>query len=299
VGNSDHPITLFTVRDIVCSPDSSLTTPERITALALASHMGTSGRAWPSLERLKGWTGLGMTAQRAALAKLCSGGDALFSREQGGARAGARYQPTVYRLAEGVATRAPQEMSPSSGELEGIASRHRGYRLATHKGSIEPINEPINQPTNGTGSRKPRKTRRTSSGPPPEAAAGARRFVHAFNHSFGRRVSVLPDLVQAFDARVQDGYRPEQLVALPILKAAQGLPDDLRKALQPSWLLRNGSHPRTRADGTTAGAKNWVSDTLGQADRTRLWPQHVEAARAAGVLATLLGLGARVVEGAE
>lgn len=132
--------------------------------------------------------------------------------------------------------------------------------------------------------------------PTASAQAGASRFVKAFNAAFGRRVLVLPDLVRDFEARLGDGYAGEQLVTLPILAAAAELPDDLRRGMKPAWLLRNGSHPRAGADGRVSGGKNWVADLLSGADRTTLWPQHVQAAQAVGVLDELRRLGVRFAE---
>jgi len=193
-----------------------------------------------------------------------------------------------------------QAIGDMSRDVPGMSLGHRHQTSDVKRQTPLPPQPPQGgKSEGGLEASRSRKARGASSEASPEAVAGAGRFVVAFNSVFQRRVSVLPDLVRDFDSRIRDGYDPEQLIALPILTAARGLPDDLRKALLPTWLLRNGAHPRIRVDGTTAGAKNWVSDTLGQADRTRLWPQHVEVARAVGVLDTLLALGARVVEGAD
>jgi hypothetical protein len=140
VGASNLP--LFVVRDLVTAPEV-YRPHERLVALCIGDHMNTSGTAWPSLARIKDWTGLGMTSVREALVTLCSGPRAIFTRTVGGARPGARYEPTRYTL-EGIATRAPRQVSPSSGDAEGIATRARGYRHATQK---DPRKDPQNDPT--------------------------------------------------------------------------------------------------------------------------------------------------------
>jgi hypothetical protein len=144
--------------------------------------------------------------------------------------------------------------------------------------------------------RKPSSRRPSRQTTDASAPAGAARFVEAFNLAFGRRVSVLPGLVTDFAARKADGYSTDQLVVLPILAAAAELPDDLRRDMKPAWLLRNGSHPRAGADGRVSGGKNWVVDLLSGADRATLWPRHVAAAEAVGVLEELRRLGARFAE---
>ncbi|HVO12174.1 MAG TPA: hypothetical protein VMX54_15645 [Vicinamibacteria bacterium] len=145
---------------------------------------------------------------------------------------------------------------------------------------------------------KPKGTGRRPKGPVPsgEAQATAARLIRAFNVALGRRVTLLPDLVRDVSARLADGYRADQLVALPVLAAAAEMPDDLRRGLKPAWLLRNGAHPHRSADGRVSGAKNWTSDLLSGADRTTLWPRHVAAAEAAGVLDELRRLGCRFAE---
>jgi hypothetical protein len=124
---------LFRVRGIVTAADSKFTGVERLVALCLGDHMNGSVEAWPSLRRIAAWTGLGITAVRAALERLCGADDGIFVREQGGARRGERYAAARYRLREGIATRGTRETRGSSGEREGIASRAQGYRLATQK----------------------------------------------------------------------------------------------------------------------------------------------------------------------
>lgn len=152
----------------------------------------------------------------------------------------------------------------------------------------------------GTNAARERTTsrrgrgRENAAGRGSEADAIASRFIRAFNITFGRRVTALPALVADVGGLLAAGYGGDQLVAVPILTDAQGLPADLRAALQPRWLLRTGAHPRTGHDGKVNGAKDWIAAALDRADRVTLWPRHVEAARSVGVLDALVGLGARV-----
>ncbi len=147
-----------------------------------------------------------------------------------------------------------------------------------------------------TDHRRDRKTSRRRGQLHPDAQAVADRFVAAFNGTFGRRVSALPPLVDDVSARLTAGYQPDQLVAVAILTDAQGLRDDLRRDLQPRWLLRVGAHPRATRDGGTAGGKDWIGAALDRASGTRLWPRHVEVARDVGVLDELHRLGCRISE---
>lgn len=133
---TDTDLPLLLVRDAVTGHDSERSPVERLVALAIADHMGTKDTSWPSYARLAAWTGLGMTAVRAAVATLCTGPDAVFYRVEGGARPGQRYASNRYTLTEHVATRGARQLRGSAGDIKGIATRARGYRHTTQNDSL-------------------------------------------------------------------------------------------------------------------------------------------------------------------
>jgi len=133
-------LALFLVRDRVTGPESPFTATERLVALCIGDHMNLDHEAWPSLQTIAAWTGLGMTSVRAAVARLTDGGDRVFDRERGGARPGARHEAARYRLRKPVATCGAHEPRGSAGDVEGIARRAEGYRHATQK---DPVKGPV------------------------------------------------------------------------------------------------------------------------------------------------------------
>jgi len=144
----------------VCRKGSPFSSVERLVALAIASHMDRAGsKAWPSVRRIREWSGLGRTAVRSAVRRL-AGKRGLFLRGPGGARPGSRYESPTYELREdlppegvatrpegvatrpeGVATRPPEGVATRPEGVatrpEGVATRPRGGRHAYTEESIE------------------------------------------------------------------------------------------------------------------------------------------------------------------
>ena len=81
----------------VCYEGSPFSLVERLVALAIAAHMNRAGESWPSHRCLAGWTRASERAVRRAVHRLC-GENGLFETVVGGARKGARYASTRYRL---------------------------------------------------------------------------------------------------------------------------------------------------------------------------------------------------------
>jgi hypothetical protein len=124
-------------------------------------------------------------------------------------------------------------------------------------------------------SKAPRKervaTKRSRRPASVEAEAGTVRLVELFDVIFDRHVKATADLVRDFQRRLDDGYTQDELVALPLLAEAQGFsPPDMRKRLQPGWLLRDGSGRYAGGDGLTRNTRNWVGDVLQKADETTI-----------------------------
>jgi hypothetical protein len=97
---------------------------------------------------------------------------------------------------------------------------------------------------------------------------------------------------------------PWQLVALPLIVAAQGLDDRMRKALTPEILLRDGTHPRTTAAGYTCGGTDWLERAYLRAGETVLSWKLADIARAAeekcpGLVANLERYGVRLMSPKE
>jgi hypothetical protein len=144
---------LVTVVEAVFSAESPFSGIERAVAVAVAKHVNGEGAAWPSVRRIVECSGFKETVVRAALARLCGEG-AVFEREAGGARAGARYAAATYRLRdglEGFATRGARETRGSCGEAEGFATRGLGVRHAKTEESRE---EHIEESGNARASRR-------------------------------------------------------------------------------------------------------------------------------------------------
>lgn len=129
-----------------------------------------------------------------------------------------------------------------------------------------------------------------------KAAATAVVFLESFNRVFARKVSITPKIRERIASRLREGYRAEQLIALPILVAASDLPSGLRRTIGPDVLLRDGRHPRTTRDGSTAGATDWLERELGRADRASIPLPLVAIAEQLGVAGSLRDLGATLAE---
>lgn len=177
----------------------------------------------------------------------------------------------------------PDRKSPS----EAIGDRRIG-------GEANASPEPPKPPAGGKASAARRTVRGARGTPSVLAETTAERLLECFNRTFSRRMRGTPRLLADVEARLADGYQPDELVALPILVDAQGIAAEIRKALQVGWLLRNGDRTYSR-DGETRQQKAWVEDALQKADRTKLWSQHVTVARDLGVLEMLLARGVEIL----
>jgi hypothetical protein len=128
--------------------------------------------------------------------------------------------------------------------------------------------------------------------PAPPAQTGADdtalRYLACFNAVFGRRLSMTPKIRERVRTRLHGGYRPWQLVALPVMVDAQGVPPDMKRTLGADVPLRDGRHPRTGENGTTYGATDWLERALGRLDQTVLDSRLAEIAKAFGVLEPLM-----------
>jgi hypothetical protein len=121
-------------------------------------------------------------------------------------------------------------------------------------------------------------------------------YVASFNRTFNRRLATSPDLARRIASRLHDGYAPWQILAIPLLVDANLVDAKFRHDLQPSWLLRDGKHPVTMGDGTTAGATDWISRELGRIDHTHITQRHAKIAGDLGVLDQLIEQGVKVLE---
>lgn len=120
---------LFAVRDRVTAPESPWSPVERLVALALADHMDADGVCWPSQRALATWTGLGLRAVQAALARLTAPAG-LFDEETGGSRRGERRSVSRYRLRT-VAPRAAVTIAPDA-TVRGSTVAPRAARPSHH-----------------------------------------------------------------------------------------------------------------------------------------------------------------------
>lgn len=139
--------------------------------------------------------------------------------------------------------------------------------------------------------------------PPPQPPASrgpadvVARFVAAFNATMGRRVSPTPEIESKAAALLKAGYRPWQIVALPILVDANGIDPTFRRKVSPATMLRDGKHPRTGEGGRTTGATHWLERELQRLDRTTLDPRLESIAQQFEVLDQLMQAGVAVQRG--
>jgi hypothetical protein len=122
----------------------------------------------------------------------------------------------------------------------------------------------------------------------------ADRYTACFNLTLGRRVGVMPKLEGKIQERLREGYRPWQIIALPIAVDAQGL-GEARASAQLDWFLRDGKSPRLR-NGQTWGATDWVERAVQKLDQTRLNPRQAAIAEKFGVLDQMKQAGVKVPE---
>ncbi len=152
-----------------------------------------------------------------------------------------------------------------------------------------PSPSPVLPPTTTATAVRPPAARAAASS---EAAETTRRMVSVFNAVFGRKLSALPSIEQKVAKRLKGGtWQAWQIVAAPLLVEAQNLEPRMRKALTPEILLRDGTHPRTTADGRTCGATDWLERAYQRVDQTILSPRLAELAREADVLERLRAMG--------
>ena len=126
-------------------------------------------------------------------------------------------------------------------------------------------------------------------------------FIAVFNAAFARRVGAIASVEEKALRRLSGGVEPWQLVAAPLLVAAQGLTDEMRKAISPEVLVRDGKHPRATRAGYTAGGTDWIERALLRADQTVLDAKLTGIARVAdekvpGLLDKLASRGVRFTE---
>lgn len=235
-----HPFLL--ALDAVMKADCPYSPVERWVAAALARHMDESGSAWPSARRLQEVTGLGETAVRAAIVRLCEGEAPLFYRTVGGARAGARYESSHYRLraeVEGFATRGARETRGSSGEVEGFATRGRGVRHATTERAIERAIEEAraqapgaggNQSSPGTSrpgretGRRQRPAKARHKADTPEARAVVEAHYEILGKILGSRSQVTTPKLDAAQRALSAGFTVEQLSE--VFRAVAAAPEE-------------------------------------------------------------------------
>lgn len=120
------------------------------------------------------------------------------------------------------------------------------------------------------------------------------RFLACFNGVFGRNLRPTPKITQGVRTKLRGGYKPWQLVALPILVDAQGVPTDMRRTLAAEVLLRDGKHPRTGENGRTYGATDWLERALGRMDQTTLDARQAEIAKVFEVLEPMMVAGVMI-----
>lgn len=132
--------------------------------------------------------------------------------------------------------------------------------------------------------------------PPPKEPDLPAVFVRVFNAAFDRRLGLTPEIRKRVEARKRDGYRPWQLIALPVLVASRPMESAMAKRLTPEMLLRDGKHPRQTRDGYTAGATDWLERELNQLDRAVLDARLASLADQVGILGQLKAVGVSVRE---
>lgn len=115
------------VRDRVTGEASTLGHVDRLVALAIADHLGANAMAWPSRKRLATWTGLGETAIKAAIRRLCEGPARIFDLKPGGSEPGQPPRAHRYR----VAARPGHETTGSPDDRYPVAARPIPGRQAT------------------------------------------------------------------------------------------------------------------------------------------------------------------------
>ena len=131
-------------------------------------------------------------------------------------------------------------------------------------------------------------------GVPTEPPDVALRFVACFNAALERRVAVTPEIVEKVTGLMTAGYKPWQIVALPVLVEANGLDPKFRRELGAAILLRDGKHPRTSGTGKTSGATHWLERELQRADQTVLNRRQGSIASQFGVVEQLVQMGVQI-----
>lgn len=120
-------------------------------------------------------------------------------------------------------------------------------------------------------------------------------FVSAFNQALKRSCHVTPPLEKRIAERLKERAQWE-ILALPILIAANPPPREILDRLNPLMILRDGKHPRTTSAGYTAGATDWLEERISRIDQTTLSPKLVVIAERFGVLQPLRDLKIRSIE---
>lgn len=246
------------------SEDCSLPGEDRV----LAALAGVDGRTWERekalvLERFEAREDGRLQHRRLTFEHAKS--VTLRERRRHGATATNAARANAERHAERHAERTPPSPSPSPSP-------------------VTSTDTPL--PPKGERARKATKPRI-----PPEAEDGAAKLVQCFNAAFGRRVQLLPDIAEAFQARLTDGHSAQHLIAIPLLYAAEGMDAEKRQGLQVGYMLRNGGRGYVR-DGVQHQGYSWIS-ILQRADKIGLREQHARIADELGLSDTLRQLGVR------
>lgn len=139
------------VRDRVTGEASTWAHVDRLVALAIADHLGANAMAWPSRKRLATWTGLGETAIKAAIRRLCDGPARIFDLEPGGSEPGQPPRAHRYR----VAARPGHEATRSPADRNPVAPRPQPGRQPTSK--VSRTSQRTSQPSRSSETERRRK----------------------------------------------------------------------------------------------------------------------------------------------
>lgn len=281
-----------------------------ITMLAMADEDGIVRAATPGLARR---SNIPIEACETALVVLSSPDKYSKSPEHDGRRVQAidggwvilnhrKYRDMRSRVQAQTASRVEKHRESA---LHGVTERYTALQSVT--GPLHGVTDPpvtLEAEAEAEGEAKEETTttelvlvsaQRSASPKPPVERLLPAQYVGVFNAVFSRDLKVSPKVVERIKERLREGYRPWQLIALPIMVDAQPtLAADMRKGLDLLMLLRDGRHQKTGADGKTWGATDWLEREIGRLDRTVLSPRLADIAKQANVLEQLMACGAAV-----
>ncbi|MCM2256575.1 MAG: hypothetical protein NDJ94_13005 [Vicinamibacteria bacterium] len=188
-----------TVRDIVTAKGSCCRHVDRLVALAIADHLGASGTAWPSLARLSTWTGLGQTAIKAAIHRLCQGPERIFDLEPGGSMPGQARRANRYRIA----ARPGRHTTGSPDDHDRVAARLLPGREATS--NVLRTSKRTSQPARASETERRRKDL--------EALPMVATVAEAYRENMGRKSATL-GMLEAARRGLDAGATVEDLQAI-------------------------------------------------------------------------------------